>query len=161
MSEFRLALASDSKILRWLRQIKSGMRRVSKLSNELQLVAFLIFASVGLVWSWHRIVTYYFRSRDWKKCEGIVLNCKGKLYSDNNYLYELLVQYSEGCEQIAVKVNAGHLHIKSGDKVLLICDKNNALNCQLVDAYENIWTPLAISSVLLILIFRILMIASP
>lgn len=141
--------------------MKSGMRSVSKMSNELQLVAFLIFASVGLVWSWYRIVSYFFRSRNWKKCKGVVLQCEGKLYSDNNYLYELLVRYSTGGEQLVVKINAGYLRINVGDNVLLLCDKRNALNCQLVDAYENIWTPLAILSILLILIFRILMTASP
>lgn len=130
------------------------------MSNELQLVAFLIFASVGLTWSLYRIVTYSFRLRNWKKCEGVVLNCKGELYSDNNYLYELLVLYSDGCEQLTVKVNAGNLRLKAGDKVLFLCGKNNALSCQLVDAYQNLWTPLAISSIILILIFRMLMLMS-
>jgi hypothetical protein len=42
-----------------------------------------------------------------------VLQGEGRLYSDNNYLYELLVRYSTGDKQLTVKINAGYLLLRS------------------------------------------------
>ena len=114
------------------------------LSSDLKLL-WQFCASIGVIAMTYHMLRYCIRLQKWQKVKGTVLSVERELKGDNNFVYQLEVEYLVGGDRYLAMVDSGLTERAAGESVFLLCDVGRSWRCELIDAKNKIWVPLFIT----------------